>query len=106
MLIGPIFIPTFSCTSNVKLLPHSSSSLNRKVNTSEHIVQRSSLPEALIREVSGQVVVEEEAAQVAPLAHCPDAAIDLASAQLILEHADRLSDQRVLAQVMQSGANV
>ncbi|XP_037078373.1 protein SSUH2 homolog isoform X2 [Pollicipes pollicipes] len=69
-----------------------------KVNTSEHIVQRSSLPEELIREVSGQVAVEEEAPAVAPLSHYPDAAINMASAQLMLEHADKFSEQRVLAQ--------
>ncbi|XP_043230699.1 protein SSUH2 homolog [Amphibalanus amphitrite] len=69
-----------------------------KVTTSEHIVEHSSLPEELIREVSGQVAVEEEAAAVAPLTHYPDAAINLASAQLILEHQQKLCEQRVLAQ--------
>ena len=62
-------------------------------------MQHSRLPEELIREVSGQVAVEEESPAVAPLTHYPDAAINLASTQLILEHQHKFCDQRVLAQV-------
>lgn len=62
----------------------------------------SSLPEDLIRQVSGQVVFEEEGPRIAPLNRFPDPTISLASAQLVLNHNRQWPDQKILAQVLHS----
>ncbi|CAG0883586.1 unnamed protein product [Darwinula stevensoni] len=69
-----------------------------KTTTSEHIVERSCLPEGCIRTVSGQVAFEEEHSRVLPLRAFPDETIKMASAQLVQDHAARFHDQRILAQ--------
>lgn len=59
----------------------------------------SSLPEDLIRQVSGQVVYEEEGERITPLTRFADPTISLASTQLVLNHNRQWPDQRILAQV-------
>lgn len=60
---------------------------------------QSTLPEDLIRQVSGQVVYEEEGSRITPLHHFADPTISLASTQLVLNHNRQWPDQRILAQV-------
>ena len=87
------------CDSYGQIRCYISLTITWKANTSEHIVEKSSLPEDLIRQVSGQVVYEEEGPRVAPLTHFADPTIQLASAQLVLNHNRQWSDQKILAQV-------
>jgi hypothetical protein len=63
------------------------------------VAKCSSLPEDLIRQVSGQVVYEEEGPRIPPLNTFADPTINLASAQLVLNHNHQWPDQRILAQV-------
>ncbi|XP_065569031.1 protein SSUH2 homolog isoform X2 [Artemia franciscana] len=70
-----------------------------KTYTSEHIVEKTSgLPEGLIREVSGQVVLEEEGSRVIPLKNFPESTITLASSQLVMNHSQQWPDEKQLAQ--------
>ncbi|KAF4532783.1 hypothetical protein B566_EDAN003564 [Ephemera danica] len=71
-----------------------------KVNSSEHIVERMSLPEELVRSVTGQIAFEEEAPRVTPINHFPDETINMASVQLLQSHAQIQTEQRLLAQVL------
>lgn len=65
----------------------------------------SSLPEDLIRQVSGQVVYEEEGERITPLTRFADPTISLASTQLVLNHNRQWPDQRILAQVRSKSSN-
>ena len=87
------------CDSYGQIRCYISLTISWKANTSEHIVEKSSLPADLIRQVSGQVVYEEEGARIAPLLHFPDPTISLASAQLLLNHNRQWPDKKMLAQV-------
>ena len=87
------------CDSYGQIRCYISLTISWKANTSEHIVEKSSLPADLIRQVSGQVVYEEEGARIAPLLHFPDPTISLASAQLLLNHNRQWPDKKILAQV-------
>ncbi|XP_065348432.1 protein SSUH2 homolog isoform X1 [Cloeon dipterum] len=69
-----------------------------KVNSAEHIVERLSLPEDLVKSVSGQVAFEEEAQQVLPIGHFPDETINMASTQIVHAHAQAFSDQKLIRQ--------
>ena len=90
------------CDSYGQIRCYISLTISWKANTSEHIVEKSSLPGDLIRQVSGQVVYEEEGARIAPLLQFSDPTICLASAQLVLNHNRQWPDQRILAQVLLS----
>lgn len=89
------------CDSYGQIRCYISLTISWKANTSEHIVEKSSLPADLIRQVSGQVVYEEEGARIAPLLHFPDPTISLASAQLLLNHNRQWPDKKILAQRQQ-----
>jgi len=89
------------CDSYGQIRCYISLTISWKANTSEHIVEKSSLPADLIRQVSGQVVYEEEGARIAPLLHFPDPTISLASAQLLLNHNRQWPDKKMLAQRQQ-----
>ena len=87
------------CDSYGQIRCYISLTITWKANTSEHIVAQSTLPEDLIRQVSGQVVYEEEGSRITPLHHFADPTISLASTQLVLNHNRQWPDQRILAQV-------
>ncbi|XP_071476031.1 protein SSUH2 homolog [Diadema antillarum] len=52
----------------------------------EGIVERTNLPDILIRNVSGQTVFQEEHPKVWPISHFPDRAINDTSAQIVKRH--------------------
>lgn len=90
------------CDSYGQIRCYISLTITWKANTSEHIVEKSSsLPEDLIRQVSGQVVYEEEGERITPLTRFADPTISLASTQLVLNHNRQWPDQRILAQRQQ-----
>lgn len=72
-----------------------------KVNTSEHIERQCELPEALVRDVSGQVALEQQAELLSSLTLYRDSSILLASQRLIAEHQQMFSDQHILQQRQQ-----
>ncbi len=69
-----------------------------QVHTAEHITEKLDLPHELIRDVSGQVVFEEEKPLVEPLQRVPDQGIKDASIKLVAQHHNSLADQRIVAQ--------
>ncbi|XP_013384139.1 protein SSUH2 homolog [Lingula anatina] len=67
-------------------------------NMNDHIVERTSLPDELIRSVTGQVAFEEELPRVWPINHFPDATINQASQQLVERHNTQFQMERILLQ--------
>jgi hypothetical protein len=92
-------VPCPTCESNGQILCFIQLTISWKLNSSEHIVERLSLPEDLVKSVTGQVAFEEEAPQVVPIGHFPDETINMASAQLVHTHAHTFSDQKLVRQV-------
>lgn len=67
-------------------------------HTKDHIVERTALPDQLIREVSGQVAFEEQQPRVWPINHFPDQEINMASKSLVQEHSQAFPTERILMQ--------
>ncbi|GAB6033646.1 Protein ssuh2 [Chamberlinius hualienensis] len=70
-------------------------------NVEDHIVERTNLPEELIKGVSGQVAFEEQLPRVWPINHFPDNTINMASSQLVQKHATSYQNQKILMQRQQ-----
>lgn len=75
-------------------------------------MERTAVPELLIRSVQGRVAFDEEKAAVWPINFFPDEAVNHASRELLDEHRARLSSEKTIAQVsiqfqfMQSNAKM
>lgn len=93
---GKMTCPT--CEGGGLLLCFIQLTVTWRVNVSEHIVDRMSVPEDLVRNVTGAVAFVEEGPRVLPIAHFPDETINMASAQLLRDHERDFSNQRILAQ--------
>ncbi|XP_026274194.1 protein SSUH2 homolog isoform X3 [Frankliniella occidentalis] len=93
---GKMACPT--CEGGGLLLCFIQLTVTWRVNVSEHIVDRMSVPEDLVRNVTGAVAFVEEGARVLPIAHFPDETVNMASAQLLRDHEHDFSTQRILAQ--------
>lgn len=68
------------------------------VHMDDHIVERTALPDNLIRSVSGQTAFEEESPMVWAVSHFPDQAINQASRQLVDRHRQAYPQERILLQ--------
>ena len=75
-----------------------------KVHVSDHVESQSALPEDLIRDAEGRLVIREEAPKLSPLVYFPNDGINKASAHLLIEHDQALTGQRLLAQVSKTVA--
>ncbi|XP_041347179.1 protein SSUH2 homolog isoform X2 [Gigantopelta aegis] len=64
----------------------------------DHVVERTALPDELIRGVSGQVSFEESQIKVWPINHFPDAEVNQASNRLITQHNSSFRNERILMQ--------
>lgn len=64
----------------------------------DHIVERTALPDHLVRSVSGQVAFEEQQRRVWPINHFPDAEINTASQRLVNQHASAFPSEKLLMQ--------
>ncbi|XP_052285249.1 protein SSUH2 homolog [Dreissena polymorpha] len=64
----------------------------------DHIVERTMLPDHLIRTVSGQVAFSETQPRVWPVNHFPDGEINNASNRLVAQHASAFPSERILMQ--------
>ncbi|XP_055943699.1 protein SSUH2 homolog isoform X2 [Argiope bruennichi] len=65
----------------------------------DHVVERvSNLDDDKIRNVSGEIVCQEEETTVLPLTHFPDMTVSMASAQLLQNHASSFPEEKVLKQ--------
>ncbi|XP_060604366.1 protein SSUH2 homolog isoform X2 [Ruditapes philippinarum] len=64
----------------------------------DHIVERTALPDHLIRNVQGQVAFQEQQLRVWAINHFPDAEINTASQRLVAQHATAFPTERILMQ--------
>ncbi|XP_066995275.1 protein SSUH2 homolog isoform X2 [Anabrus simplex] len=90
-----------ACDGSGQILCFIQLTITWKLNTSEHITERVSLPEKLVRVASGEVAFEEEGPTVSPVVKFPDETINLASAQLLQQHKRAYKDLKLLAQRQQ-----
>jgi len=68
------------------------------VVTAEHILEKTNMPEDLIRDVSGQVAFEEEDNKVHPITAFSDDVIKSVSTNHIGIHADKFNEYKILRQ--------
>ncbi len=73
----------------------------RQNHLDDHIVERTALPNELIRNVQGQLAFEEENPRVWPINHFPDQSINSASSSLVQKHSNKFPTERILMQVYQ-----
>uniref|UniRef100_A0A0B6Z1P1 Protein SSUH2 homolog n=1 Tax=Arion vulgaris TaxID=1028688 RepID=A0A0B6Z1P1_9EUPU len=64
----------------------------------DHIVERSALPDILIRDVRGQTAFEEISPRVWPVNHFPEQEINSASNTLVSQHGSQFTSERILMQ--------
>ncbi|XP_005089285.1 protein SSUH2 homolog [Aplysia californica] len=64
----------------------------------DHIVERTALPDELIRGVSGQMAFEETQPRVWPINHFPEQEINSASNNLVHQHSSKFPSERMLMQ--------
>nr|KAG5711286.1 hypothetical protein BaRGS_005983 [Batillaria attramentaria] len=69
-----------------------------KNHMKDHIVERTALPDHLIRTVSGQVAFEEQQPRVWPINHFPDQEVNTASKAIVTEQSRAYPTERVLMQ--------
>lgn len=62
-------------------------------------MSRTELPQSLISSVYGHVVYEEQGPSVEAITIFPDKTINMASSQLVHQHAQMFYEQRMIAQV-------
>eukprot|EP00042_Codosiga_hollandica_P038098 m.306473 g.306473 ORF g.306473 m.306473 type:complete len:193 (-) comp55306_c1_seq6:13-591(-) len=77
------------------LLP---SPIGRTNHVSDHVLERTDLPDHLITGAAGQVVFQDENYLVAPFGHFPEQDINLASQRLIPQHMQQWPLERILRQ--------
>ncbi len=65
---------------------------------SDNIVERTSLPDELIRGVTGEIAFTEEQPRVWPINHFPDQTINQASKQLVQQHTSGFPLERIILQ--------
>ncbi|WAR26710.1 SSUH2-like protein [Mya arenaria] len=70
----------------------------RTNHLTDHIVERTALPDHLIRNVAGKVAFTETQQRVWPINHFPDAEINNASNRLVNQHATAFPSERLLIQ--------
>lgn len=69
-----------------------------KTHIDDYIVERTSLPDELIRSVSGQVAFEEQLPRIWPVNNFPDEAVNKASADLIQQHINNYHMEKLIQQ--------
>ena len=66
---------------------------------SDHVVERTALPDELICNAEGRVAFQEQHQMVAPVTTFPDQAVNDASYQLVQSHSVSFPTRRILMQV-------
>ncbi|KAG1671925.1 Protein SSUH2 [Nymphon striatum] len=89
------------CESTGALKCFLSMTVTWSVHLDDHVVERTALPDKLIKTVSGQVALEEEQPRVWPVNHFPDSSINEASSDLVTKHINKYSAERILMQRQQ-----
>jgi len=70
-----------------------------KIHRADRVVERTAVPESLIRAVPGRVAFEEERAVIWPINFFPDEAVNHASRELLEEHRTRFTNEKTMIQV-------
>ena len=65
----------------------------------DHVVERTALPDELIRGAQGQQAFRDQRPRVTPVTTFPDQAINEASQQLIYSHSISFRNEKILMQV-------
>ncbi|XP_074645655.1 protein SSUH2 homolog [Tubulanus polymorphus] len=91
-------VPCRTCESKGQLKCFIRLSVTWTNHIADHIVERSTLPENLIKGTQGSIAFEEELPRVWPINHFPDQAINKASAELIRQHTGAYPSERILIQ--------
>ncbi|KAG1671927.1 Protein SSUH2 [Nymphon striatum] len=89
------------CESTGELKCFLSMTVTWSVHLDDHVVERTALPDRLIKTVSGQVALEEEQPRVWPVNHFPDSSINKASSDLVTKHVNNYPAERILMQRQQ-----
>lgn len=69
-----------------------------KNNKVDHVVERTALPDHLIRGAQGQMAFEDQQLRVAPVTNFPDSAVNNASNELVQSHAISFPTERIVMQ--------
>ncbi|XP_071476024.1 protein SSUH2 homolog isoform X1 [Diadema antillarum] len=93
---GQITCTTCSGRANLKFYIQLTVDWTNHMNDS--IVERTALPDELIRDVTGQVAFKEEQPRVFPVNHFPDQSINQASNTLVQQHSTAFQLERILQQ--------
>ncbi|ESN98635.1 hypothetical protein HELRODRAFT_94807 [Helobdella robusta] len=67
-------------------------------HTQDYILERTDLPDELIRDVRGHIAFQEENVQVFPINHCPEPSINQASNSIIAKHRTAFPNERLIGQ--------
>lgn len=98
--LGPGQLPCKKCLARGQLKISLQLTVMWRVYKSDRIVERTSIPEHLIRSVPSNVAFEEERAVVWPINFFPDEAVNHSSRELLDEHRTRFSSEKTLVQVL------
>lgn len=96
--LGPGQLPCKTCLARGQLKLSLQLTVSWRLYKSDRIVERTAVPELLIRSVQGRVAFDEEKAAVWPINFFPDEAVNHASRELLDEHRARLSSEKTIAQ--------
>ncbi|XP_063952493.1 protein SSUH2 homolog [Lytechinus pictus] len=90
---GQITCPV--CEGNTQLKCYIELTVEWINHVEDNIVERTALPDELIRNVTGKMVFEEELPKVWPITHFPDEAINQASQRIVKRHEDSFKNERL-----------
>lgn len=97
--LGPGQLPCKTCLARGQLKLSLQLTVTWKLYKSDRIVERTVIPEPLIRAVQGRVAFEEDRAAIWPINFFPDEAVNYASRELLDEHRARCTSEKVILQV-------
>ena len=69
-----------------------------KTTKADHIVERTALPDHLIRNAQGKIAFQDQQPRVAPVTNFPDRAVNDASSQLVQSHTIGFPNERIIMQ--------
>uniref|UniRef100_A0A2C9JZJ8 Uncharacterized protein n=1 Tax=Biomphalaria glabrata TaxID=6526 RepID=A0A2C9JZJ8_BIOGL len=91
-------IECYKCKGRASLRWYIELKITWKNHLEDHIVERTALPDELIRTVSGEVAFEETYPRVWPINHFPESEINAASNTLVSKHKSAFPTERILMQ--------
>ena len=100
--VGPICVRLNHFFGHLTIFPIGTQlqlTVNWKIHRADRVVERTAVPESLIRAVQGRIAFSEEKAAVWPINFFPDEAVNHASRELLDEHRTRFtSAEKIMVQ--------